>query len=69
MTRPHCSNPSHCSQYLGAAPRVVTVAAGISYVNGTPVEKPVNPRLRGSIKGGAALRRKVAGHKRGARDL
>ena len=64
MTVPHCSDPSRCSQCLGAAPRVVTVIAGVNHVDGTPVAKHVSPHMRGSIKGGQATRRKVGGRKR-----
>ncbi len=69
MTRPHCSKPASCSQCLGAAPRVVTVIGGVNHVDGKPVEAHVNPLMRGSLRGGQANRRKVGGHKRGARDL
>lgn len=58
-----------CSQCLAAPVRTVTVIAGVNHVDGQPIAKHVGPHMRGSIRGGAALRRKVAGHKRGSRDL
>ncbi len=69
MTSQHCSDPSRCSQCLGAAARLVTVIGGVNHVDGTPVEKHISPHMRGSIRGGQATRRKVGGHRRGDRDL
>jgi hypothetical protein len=65
----HCRDPQRCSVCLGAVPRIVQVSNGVNHVDGQPIAKHIGPHMRGSIKGGAALRRKVAGHKRGARDL
>jgi hypothetical protein len=64
MTRPHCSDPSRCSQCLGAQPRTVTLVGGVNYVDGVPVAKHISPHMRGSQRGGQATKRKVSGRKR-----
>ena len=43
----HCRHPETCSVCLGAAPRIVTVEAGVVHLDGVP-DRPAQPESFGA---------------------
>ena len=59
MTAPHCRDPQHCSVCLGVTPRVASIEAGVTMVDGKPA--PLDRRMAEYGKRGAlATKRKHA---------